>query len=225
MSRRRKKVTVQVFANKRFPVDPLNGDSDETLFPAYITVIYNQKNTKFKVTIDDSDFLIRDETIDLEKPELKRYISEVETIVKNEINEKGEIFTLVGLSKRIEKYQQLIESSFDELIYRRLIETFHFDPEAIKKYKTIRHKGNFKIEIADTSGEVWGQIDKVTEFYIWGKTMLSMFSNGRYRVYDWKFGNAQKEFVKTTTSSNPNDKRNKLIVNILNNFFDYHLWE
>ena len=126
-----KKVSVKFFLNK--DVKPSLYD-DVKLYPVYVRVTYNRKNTKFKAAIDQATLWIREEFEDhyLLDEKNRKSFEEIEQalidIVGYEAERLGDKFTLKGIGQRLEYYkisiynclQLLVSHHFNELLANHL---------------------------------------------------------------------------------------------------------
>jgi len=126
-----KKISVKAFLNKNYPWKTTkelpDGSSEEVnLYPVYMQITYNRKNTQFKSSVNEhvSDLseIIGESKIRLEN-ELKFYAK----IVEYETNKLGDNFQLKGINDRFDKYVEPIISYLGETVnkdyYHILVKT------------------------------------------------------------------------------------------------------
>lgn len=114
-----KVVSFNFYINEKVTPKTIIKDDDlEKVFPLYVTVTFNRKNTQFRVVLNDRPVYINDLKFLSEgtlKEKIDDYLHLIEIVVKEESKQLKDKFTLAGLGKRLKIYQMSI-SDYTETI-------------------------------------------------------------------------------------------------------------
>ncbi len=116
------KITVRYFLNKNVKPsrNPFFGDSD--LFPLYIQVTYNRKNTQFR-SLYDRIYTQLDEAFKMDGEKLDYEEGLIRKMIEGEIKSKKEQFQLKGLKNRYVHYSREIAYSVDKYIRNTIFDS------------------------------------------------------------------------------------------------------
>lgn len=112
MNEKNKKVTVKLFLNKDIK-SRVSSVDDEALFPVYVRVTFNRKNTKFKLNAWYKDGF---EDHAEHHPEFIGIKDKIEKIVRFESNAMGDKYTVAGLGKRFLTYNSSIQKLLEKVL-------------------------------------------------------------------------------------------------------------
>jgi hypothetical protein len=134
---RTRKITVTFFLNKNVRPDPYTHSpllSGKELYPLYIQVTYNRRNTQFRSTYHRSYSNIEEALLSKEEKDHRKYEeSLIRKVVEYEVKHYGKNFSLKGFNDRYLNYSaniiNPIDKYFRDLIYNAIVKT---DSEFLK---------------------------------------------------------------------------------------------
>ena len=118
---KQKKITVKFFLNKN--VEPILGLGDELLYPVYLQVTYNRRNTQLR-----SGYMFMYPSLDKVPQDKLDFEQElIERIIRYEVNRLGDKFELKGLKDKYNQFSarthRMMDDVLNQYLYTILVRT------------------------------------------------------------------------------------------------------
>jgi len=232
---RTKKITVAFFLNKNVRPDPYTRSpllSGKELYPLYIQVTYNRRNTQFRSTYHKSYSNIKEIYSTKEEIDHRKYEeSLIKRVIEYEVMSQGKNFNLKGLNDRYLNYSanifNPIDKYFRDLIYSAVEKTDSefskiLDPYNLEQVSFfIYYKAASKL-INDLDkklpSDFLEEMNMGLEFLKWVESQDNLIE-----LIDWLDHSAINAFESYLIKKGVNANQIKTMISFINRIFKYYI--